>query len=179
MGNSAKRDARAAEQAEKQRKALELRKAGASYDQIADQLKLGNRSVAFQLVKAGIKAIVKEPAESVLHLELARLDAMLLGCWTKAKLGDPQAIDRVLRIQDRRASYLGLDAPKRAEVTGADGAPLVGQATPEAAAALVRQMFGEQAAPAAASKPDVETNEPPDEASGERDSEIPPSAPAE
>jgi hypothetical protein len=151
MGNSAKRDARAAEQAEKQRKALELRKAGASYDQIADQLKLGNRSVAFKLVKAGIKAIVKEPAESVLHLELARLDAMLLGCWTKAKLGDPQAIDRVLRIQDRRAAYLGLDRPRylKAELTGRDGAPLVGAVTPEAAAALVRQHFGEKVAVAA------------------------------
>jgi hypothetical protein len=146
MGNSAKRDARAAEQAEKRRKALELRKAGATYEQIADQLKLPNKSVSYKLVKAAIKAIIREPAEEVLRLELERLDAMLLGCWSRAKTGDSAAIDRALRIMERRAAYLGLDAPKRNEHTGKDGAPLVGEVTPEAAAALVRQAFGEAAA---------------------------------
>lgn len=125
MGNSAKRDARAAEHAEQQRKALELRKAGASYDQIASQLKVSNRSVAWKLVKTAIDDIIREPAEEVLQLELARLDAMLLGVWTDAKGGNAAAIDRALRIMDRRASYLGLDAPKRSEHSGADGTPIV------------------------------------------------------
>jgi len=33
-----------------------------------------------------------------------------------------QAIDRLLKIQERRAHLLGLDAPKRTELTGKDGA---------------------------------------------------------
>lgn len=125
MGNSAKRDASAAEHAEQQRKALELRKAGATYEQIAVQLKVSNRSVAWKLVKTAIEDIVREPAEEVLQLELARLDAMLLGVWTDAKGGNTAAIDRALRIMDRRAAYLGLDAPKRSEVTGSDGGPII------------------------------------------------------
>jgi hypothetical protein len=125
MGNSSKRDTRAAGQAEQQRKALELRKAGATYDQIADQLGLANRSVAWKLVKTAIDEITREAAEEVLALELARLDSMLLGLWTKAKAGDPAAVDRALRIMDRRASFLGLDAPKRNEVSGASGGPMV------------------------------------------------------
>ncbi len=125
MGNSAKRDARTAERAEQQRKALELRKAGANHDQIAQQLKVANRSVAWKLVQDAIHEIIREPAEEVLQLELARLDAMLLGVWTKAKGGDSHAIDRALRIMDRRAAYLGLDAPKRNEHSGVGGAPLV------------------------------------------------------
>lgn len=108
-----------------QRKALELRKAGATHDQIAEQLGVANRSVAWKLVRSAIVEIVREPAEEVLQIELARLDAMLLGCWTKAKSGDPHAIDRALRIMDRRAKYLGLDAPTRTEHGGiADGAPI-------------------------------------------------------
>jgi hypothetical protein len=35
---------------------------------------------------------------------------MLLGLWQKASRGDPASVDRVLRIQERRARLLGLDA---------------------------------------------------------------------
>lgn len=116
MGNSAKRDARKADRAELARKALELRKAGANHDQIADQLKLANRSVSWKLVRSALRDVIREPANAVLQLELARLDALLLGCWQKAKAGDPHAIDRALRIMDRRSSYLGLDQPKGLKV---------------------------------------------------------------
>lgn len=123
MGNSAKRDARKIQRAEQARKVLELRKAGASHDQIADQLKLANRSVSWKLFKAALHEVIREPAQDVLALELDRLDALLLGCWQNAKSGDPHAIDRALRIMDRRAKYLGLDKP--IEVSGPGGNPLV------------------------------------------------------
>jgi hypothetical protein len=116
MGNSAKRDTRRAYRAELARKALELRKAGANNDQIAKQLHLANRSVAWKLVQGALKQIVQEPAEEVLRLELSRLDAMLLGLWPKAKTGDGLAVDRVLRIMDRRSAYLGLDQPRALKV---------------------------------------------------------------
>ncbi len=119
MGNSAKRDAKKIGRADLARKVLELRKAGASHDQIATQLGLANRSVSWKLFSAALREIIREPAQDVLTLELNRLDAMLLGCWTKAKSGDTQAIDRVIRIMDRRTAYLGLDQPKglKVEVT--------------------------------------------------------------
>jgi hypothetical protein len=116
MGNSAKRDGRRVSRAEQQLKALELRKSGATHDEIAKKLGLKNRSVAWKMVRAAIKGITLEPASEVLSLELERLDAVLLGCWAKAKKGDPQAVDRVLRIMDRRAAYLGLDQPKGLKV---------------------------------------------------------------
>ena len=118
MGNSAKRDGRKIDKAERRRKALELRKAGATYEQIGQQLGC-NRGNAHKDVTEAIQDIYREPAEAVLQLEIGRLDVMLLGVWSKAKAGDCQAIDRVLRIQERRAAYLGLDAPKRTEVSGA------------------------------------------------------------
>lgn len=112
MANSANRDTRKADRAELARQALELRKAGASHEQIAKQLKLSNRSVAWKLIKQALKQVIAEPAADVLKLELQRLDVLLLGVWSKAKSGDTAGIDRALRIMERRASYLGLDSPK-------------------------------------------------------------------
>lgn len=118
--SSAKFDAKICDANERTRKALELRKAGATYDQIAAQLGYGNRSNAYRAVKEAIHEIIREPAEEVLQLELARLDALLLGCWQKAKTGDSRAIDRAIRVMERRSAYLGLDAPKKT-ATALDG----------------------------------------------------------
>lgn len=115
MGNSAKRDSRQAELAERRRKALELRKSGATYDQIANALHYTDRSNAAKDVKRAILEIIEEPAKDVLSLELARLDALLLGVWQKAKTGDVAALDRAIKIMDRRSAYLGLDAPQVVE----------------------------------------------------------------
>ena len=97
--------------AERQRTALELRKAGASYDQIADKLDV-SKSMAAKVVRTALKSIIKEPAEEVRDMEVARLDAALFAIWSQVKQGNHGAIDRFIKIQDRRAAYLGLDAPK-------------------------------------------------------------------
>ena len=52
----------------------------------------------------------------VLGEELDRLDKMLQGLWSEARRGNYHSIDRVLRIMERRARYLGLDAPDRVAV---------------------------------------------------------------
>ena len=120
MGNSSKRDARTVKIRERQARALRLRLAGASYDAIAREVGFADRSNARRDVMAAIEEIIREPAEEVRAMELARLDAMLLGLWPKASKGDAVAVAHVLRIQDRRASYLGLDASKRLEISNID-----------------------------------------------------------
>lgn len=111
----------------KDAQALELRKAGASYDQIARQLGYTNKGAAHKAVTRALKATLATmtlDADEYRQLAAERLDAMLLGVWQAATRGDPQAISAVLRIEERRASMLGLDAPKRTEVTGQDGGPI-------------------------------------------------------
>ena len=49
--------------------------------------------------------------------ELARLSAAEEAIWPKIIAGDLLAIDRLLRIMERRAKLLGLDAPKRIDIT--------------------------------------------------------------
>lgn len=117
MGNSAKRDAKKVDLNERRKIALEARISGLSYQAIADKLGYSDKTLVRRDVVNGIKEIVREPAEEVLRIELARLDEMLAGCWEAARSGDVSAIDRAIRIQDRRAKYLGLDAPTKVHQT--------------------------------------------------------------
>lgn len=109
------------EQIEQERLALEFRKAGYGYVAIAEKLQLAGPGSSWKIVQRALKRIIKEPAEDVQTLELTRLDDMLLGLWDRAKRGDPYSVDRVLRIQERRAELSGLDAPKKSALTTPDG----------------------------------------------------------
>jgi hypothetical protein len=91
--------------------ALELRKAGATYQMIADQLGYAHAKGAHKAVESALKATLREPAEAVRELELVRLDAMLLALWRRVQQGDERAINTALRIDERRAKLLGLEAP--------------------------------------------------------------------
>lgn len=95
--------------------ALELRKAGATYETIATRLSV-TKAAAFKMVTTLLAETAAQPAAEVRELEIHRLDAMILGLWRAATAGDVSAIDRVLKIMDRRAAYLGLDAPKQVRV---------------------------------------------------------------
>lgn len=121
------------EAATKRARALELRKAGATYDVIATQVGYSNRGNAYRAIQTALKEITAEPAREVITLELERLDAMLLGLWPQARKGNLGAVDRVLRIQERRARLLGLDSPSRvsleAENIGAEITALINALT--------------------------------------------------
>lgn len=62
-----------------------------------------------------------ERAEVVRDLELARLDRLFNTHFDRAVRGDKTAVDRCLRIMDRRAKYLGLDKPVKVAPTDPTG----------------------------------------------------------
>jgi hypothetical protein len=98
--------------------ALELRKAGATYQVIADRLGYRGPSGAHKAVVAALKATLREPADALRELEVARLDAALLAIWRNVQGGDYRAIDRLLGIMKRRIELLGLaQPPRRAALT--------------------------------------------------------------
>ena len=101
------KDAAAAERA---LQALELRKAGASYESIARHCGYASRSGAYQAVQRELRRTMQEPAEDVRQLELARLDDLYRAMAPKALKGDTWSVDRCLKIMERRALLLGLDA---------------------------------------------------------------------
>ena len=111
---------------ERRRNIMELRMTGASQRHIAETLGLAKSTVSAHLNAALAELVeqVHDAAESVRALELERLDRLLVAMWGSATAGSFHATDRVLKIMERRSMLLGLDAPKRQEVTGKDGGPI-------------------------------------------------------
>ena len=104
-----RKDANAAERA---RRALELRKAGATYDAIARQVGYANRNGAYQAIQRELQRTLQEPADDLRMLEVERLNDLYRAMAPKALSGDTWSVDRCLKIMERRAALLGLDAPK-------------------------------------------------------------------
>ncbi len=125
-------------------RACELRSAGQTYQQIADELGYSDPSAAKKAVDRALASAVAEPAGRLRTLELARLDAALQVAFrvlheehVAASFGkliiDPrtgkpvrdngpnlQAIDRIVKIGERRAKLLGLDAAVKVEAVTVD-----------------------------------------------------------
>ena len=104
---------------DKTSRALELRKGGATYASIASELGYTSAGGAHNAVSRALKKTLKEPANEVRILELERLDALLGAMWPHKNR--PEMLDRILKIMERRAKLLGLDAPTKSEIGGADG----------------------------------------------------------
>lgn len=99
----------------RQQRAVELRRAGCSYREIGKAIGIGTTS-AHRLVSQAVaeaRNAVADDVNEMRALELSRLDALLGGLWADARRGHLGAIDRVLKIMERRAKLLGLDAPAR------------------------------------------------------------------
>ena len=109
---------------------LELRTEGKSVRQIADELGCSPGTVMADLNHAlnQYQESLAEHTEAMVSLELQRLDCLQVGLWELAINGDCASVDRVLKIMDRRAKLLGLDAPTRiaATNTAGDDAPITG-----------------------------------------------------
>ena len=106
-------------------RALELRKAGGSYRQIAKALAIDTHTawadVAAEL--ADIRDQTVEQAHELRALELERLDGMTSGLWPRIQEGSAAAVSAGVRVSERRSRLLGLDEPTatRTELTGSLG----------------------------------------------------------
>jgi hypothetical protein len=104
--------------AQRRQQAVQLRAEGATYKQIASEVGISYQR-AHQLVgqaMAEVRADTVADAAALRDRELAKLDALEAGIWTKAAAGDLRAIETVLKLMSRRAKLLGLDAPKAVKV---------------------------------------------------------------
>lgn len=107
--------------AERQQQAWRLRLAGQTYAQIAAELGYADASGAYRAIQQARRSNIIEPNRELRELEIARLDELLSAVWERAMTGDEGAIDRVLKIQQRRASLLGLDAAPKLPEKDLDG----------------------------------------------------------
>jgi DNA-binding CsgD family transcriptional regulator len=108
---------------ERRTKATEMHKLGMAYDKIAEQLGMSVSSVHKTVRKAMEQARERQnqDADTILTMELENLDRLQLAAMPGALKGNHLLIDRVLKIQERRAKLLGLDAPDKIAPTSPDG----------------------------------------------------------
>jgi hypothetical protein len=105
--------------AERTRTAVKMRMAGAQYTEIAAQMGISKQAV-WMLVKKSLEAtrkITGESADLLRELELQRLDKLYLAMNKQAEQGNQGAVDRCIRIMERRSKLVGLDAPTKQDVT--------------------------------------------------------------
>ncbi|MCG5495245.1 sigma factor-like helix-turn-helix DNA-binding protein [Ectothiorhodospira variabilis] len=122
MGTS-KTAARRLDAAFLKRETLRLRREGATHGEIADTLEI-SRSRVHKIVTDALERLARDATEETRQLralEAERLDALQHALWDAGIDGDLQAVDRLLRIMERRAKLLGLDAPSKHAATTPDG----------------------------------------------------------
>jgi uncharacterized protein YerC len=115
---ASKVSARRLQALQRQLQALELRRQGRRYDEIAEALGV-SLSSAWRLVHRAYQRSLKHAdgeAEMQRHLDLQRLDAALAAIWPAVKAGKLDAVDRLVSILSRRARLLGLDRTEEQKV---------------------------------------------------------------
>lgn len=94
---------------ETQRRAIELRAAGATFREIGATLDI-DPTWARTLVIRALQEVTYEGATLMRTMEGQRLDRLQRAAWGKAINGDLKAIAEVRRLMERRAQLFGLDA---------------------------------------------------------------------
>jgi len=145
-------------------RAVELRRRHLNYAQIAAEMDYADKSGAYLAVQRGLADMAQDAGAEVLQLELDRLDDIARGfqrifatrhyvvsvgagkvVMDPAKPGVPLVDDSpviqaglaLLRVMERRAKYLGLDAPAKSRVE------VIGENTVDAE---IKRLEGEMAA---------------------------------
>lgn len=98
---------------------MSLRLTGATYADIGSMMGISSTG-AYKAVLRAIQRLAEqttETADEYRRLELERLDKMQRNLWTQTLQGSQGAVDRVLKIMERRAKLLGLDAPVKQDIT--------------------------------------------------------------
>lgn len=156
---TAKKSAKQIDLSQRRWLVLELRKQGATYRQIAEQLveefgesgehgitKKYDQSVAYDDFKAVIKELNErniDEMEDNRRIDLERLDALLAGSFDLAEQGNPDAFSNVMEVITKRAAWFGYNAPTKSEVSGPNGGAIQLEAVIDAG---ISKIYGDDGA---------------------------------
>lgn len=111
---------RLAEEAEREKRVMEMVLGGYTFARIAEVLGYADASGAHRAYKRGLDKTVRPAAEEVRAQEEERLDH-LTRVWLPLALGlngaapNRQAAEIMMKVMDRRAKMFGVDAPTKVE----------------------------------------------------------------
>ena len=90
-------------------RAVELRTAGLTYDQIAAELGYANRGTVYHVVSGALEAQTVAAVDQLRSLEVERLDMLQLAMWQGAMEGDVPSAIAAIRCIMSRCRLLGLE----------------------------------------------------------------------
>ena len=96
-----------AQQTERDRQCLELRRAGLTFDVIAERVGYANRGAAYKAYRRALDQTMPLSTPEARELEFDRLERLHAAVWPKALRGDLKAVDVVLRIAAARMALSG------------------------------------------------------------------------
>lgn len=146
-----------AEQLDRRRRAVEMRLAGKWYEDIGAELGVSKQR-AWTIVQDALRDTLREPADRLREVQLARIEALIAARWDTATnaegnvaaLDQDRAVLSLVRLLDRHARYTGIDAPVEVAIT---------EPIAERAARLAGELAAFQAGrQAQAENPDVPAN---------------------
>jgi len=128
--------------AARREKAIALRVRGKTVRDIAKELgvSVGLAHSDLDAVRSELAEQTREYAETERSFQLARLDEATQLCMRLIQeAGDEglAAVDRLVKLEDRRAKLLGTDAPERNEIVAA-----IPEVTPDKARQIMSSLFG-------------------------------------
>jgi hypothetical protein len=116
-GGSVKSSPRSIAVRERDLKCVDLRKAGATWQSIADTLGYAGPGHAYEQFMIVMKDYPREDVETAREIISDRYEAMIRALWPKVLKGDVWAIDRVTRISEAQAKLLGVNRPEKLELS--------------------------------------------------------------
>lgn len=102
---------------EKELQVVNMRRAGATWAHIAEQVGYRDASGAYQAYKRATSTLTPMEPMEMQTLELDRLDRLHLAAWSKAIAGDLSAMNIVLKIIEQRVKILGLASAEKPQGT--------------------------------------------------------------
>lgn len=102
---------------ENERKALEMRKTGMTYEFIGIQLGLSTAGARACVLRA-MEQMIQEPARELIIVQYERLNHMLLALWPQVNAGERGAISEARMIMQDMNRLMGADAPQKLQVSG-------------------------------------------------------------
>ncbi len=100
------------EAVERGRKALELRKAGATFDAIAEIAGYSCRQSAHRAVTNLLRTVQVETATELRTVQYERLQYMIMKLWPRVQDGDEKAIVSVANLMRQQDVLMGVSAPQ-------------------------------------------------------------------
>lgn len=100
---------------EKQRRAMNLRRAGMTWADIAEEVGYSSAAGACRAVRSAIHHTIQETGDEFKTLQLERLNHMLLVLWPKVNAGDERAISVAIGVMDKMDRIKGTEHPSQIE----------------------------------------------------------------